>query len=73
MLSAVSAKSDIVTTLPIRGSQWNLTRNLIKAKRYRRERVREEIGSARGKKKKQTQLGFDAIISGGWNSADLYI
>lgn len=53
----------------IRGSRGNFTLNLIKAKRHRRERVREKNQFWEGKK--QTKLGFAAIVSGGWTSADL--
>lgn len=69
MSSAVSAKSDILTTVMICGSWGNFTLNLIKAKRHRRERVREKNLFWEGKK--QTKLGFAAVVSGGWNSADL--
>lgn len=55
MSSAVSAKSDI-STVTIRGSRGNFTLNLIKAKRHRRELVREEISSGKRKKTDQSRL-----------------
>lgn len=51
-----SAVSDILTTVTIRGSWGNFTLNLIKVKRHRRERVREEISSGRKKNRPNSAL-----------------
>lgn len=69
MLSAVSVKSDILTTVQSVGVGGTSHSTSLKRNATGGSESERKISS--GREKKQTKLGFAAIVSGGWNSADL--